>query len=60
MFADLGDHSSSILRALAEDPVLPFSVQELISLVRLDSTSWTYHRDTIERWAQEGRGLDGA
>ncbi|KAH9968063.1 ribonuclease H-like domain-containing protein [Russula dissimulans] len=47
---------SSILRALTEDPVLPFSVQELISLVRLDSSSWAYHRDTIERWAQEGRG----
>ncbi|KAH9990250.1 ribonuclease H-like domain-containing protein [Russula compacta] len=51
---------TNILRALAEDPTLPFSVEALISLVRLDSTSWVYHRHTIERWAQEGRGLDGA
>ena len=58
-FANLGNHSSYILRALAEDPTLPFSVEALISLVRLDSSSWTYHRDTIQRWAQEGRGFDG-
>jgi len=48
---------SYILRALAEDSTLPFSVEALLSLVRLDSSSWVYHRDTIERWAQEGRGL---
>lgn len=34
-------------------------MEALLSLVRLDSSSWVYHRDTIERWAQEGRGLDG-
>jgi len=50
---------SYILRALAEDPTLPFSIEALLFLVRLDSSSWAYHRDTIERWAQEGRGLDG-
>jgi hypothetical protein len=54
--ANLGPHSSYILRALAEDPTLPFSMEALISLVRLDSASWTYHHDTIECWAQEGRG----
>ncbi|KAI0275714.1 hypothetical protein BGY98DRAFT_991095 [Russula aff. rugulosa BPL654] len=46
---------SYILRALSEDPTLSFSLEDLISLVRLDSSSWNYHRDTIERWAQEGR-----
>ena len=58
VFAKLGNHincSSYILRALDEDPTLPFSLEDLISLVRLDSSSWIYHRDTIERWAQEGR-----
>jgi hypothetical protein len=58
VFAKLGNHincSSYILRALNEDPTLPFSLEDLISLVRLDSSSWIYHRDTIERWAQEGR-----
>ncbi|KAI0252825.1 hypothetical protein BJV78DRAFT_1153462 [Lactifluus subvellereus] len=49
---------SYILRALAEDPALPFSIDALISLVRLDSPSWMVHRDTIERWAREGRGFD--
>ncbi|KAI9513501.1 ribonuclease H-like domain-containing protein [Russula earlei] len=44
---------SSIMRALAEDPALPFCVEELISLIMLDKT-------TVERWAQEGRGLEGA
>lgn len=61
VFAKPGSHlkcSSHILRALNEDPTLPFSLIDLISLVRLDSSSWTYHRDTIERWAQEGRGLN--
>jgi len=48
---------SYILRALNEDPTLPFSLEDLISLVRLDSSSWIYHRDTIERWAQEGAAL---
>ena len=51
--------SSYILRALNEDPTLLFSVEALINLVRLDSSSWTYHRDTIEHWAQEGRGFNG-
>jgi hypothetical protein len=58
VFAKRGNYincSSYILRALNEDPTLPFSLEDLISLVRLDSASWTYHRDTIERWAQEGR-----
>ena len=61
VFAKLGyriDFSSYILRALNEDPTLPFSLENLISLVRLDSASWNYHRDTIERWAQEGRSLN--
>jgi hypothetical protein len=58
VFAKLGNRSSYILRALNEDPTLPFSLDDLISLVRLDSSSWIYHRDTIERWAQEGRSLN--
>ena len=61
VFAKLGNpiHCSSyILRALNEDPTLAFSLEDLISLVRLDSSSWIYHRDTIERWAQEGRSLN--
>jgi hypothetical protein len=61
VFAKLGNHincSSYILRTLNEDPTLPFSLEDLISLVRLDSSSWIYHRDTIERWAQEGRSLN--
>ncbi|KAI0299388.1 ribonuclease H-like domain-containing protein [Multifurca ochricompacta] len=49
---------SHILRVLTEDPTLPFSMEELISLIRLDSASWIYHRETIERWAEEGRGTD--
>ena len=57
-FVNLRNYSSYILRALVEDSTLPFSAETLISLVRLDSASWNYHRDTIERWAQEGRGLD--
>ena len=61
VFAKPGNHincSSYILRALNEDPTLPFSLEDLISLVRLDGSSWIYHRDTIERWAQEGRSLN--
>jgi hypothetical protein len=58
-FVNLRNYSSYILRALVEDSTLPFSAEALISLVRLDSASWNYHHDTIERWAQEGRGLDG-
>ncbi|KAI9438268.1 hypothetical protein H4582DRAFT_2076865 [Lactarius indigo] len=49
---------SHIIRALTEDLALPFSMSALISLVRLDSSSWVYHRDTIERWTLEGRGID--
>lgn len=58
VFAKLGNRvncSSYILRALNEDPTISFSLEDIISLVRLDSSSWIYHRDTIERWAQEGR-----
>jgi len=51
---------SYILRTLTEDPALPFSVEALLSLVRLDSISWVYHRNTIELWAKEGRGLDAS
>ncbi|KAH9974325.1 ribonuclease H-like domain-containing protein [Lactifluus volemus] len=47
-----------ILRALDENRTLPFSMDALISLVRLDSPSWVFHRDTLERWAREGRGLN--
>jgi len=49
---------SHVLHALTEDPALPFSMSALVSLIRLDSSSWFYHRDTIQRWAQEGRGID--
>ncbi|KAH9000542.1 ribonuclease H-like domain-containing protein [Lactarius hatsudake] len=49
---------SHIIRALTEDPALLFSMSALTSLVRLDSSSWAYHRDIIERWTQEGRGID--
>ncbi|KAH9167052.1 ribonuclease H-like protein [Lactarius sanguifluus] len=49
---------SHIIRALTEDLALPFSMSALTSLVRLDSSSWAYHRDIIERWTREGRGID--
>ncbi|KAH8990746.1 ribonuclease H-like protein [Lactarius akahatsu] len=49
---------SHIIRALTEDPALPFSMSALTSLVGLDSSSWAYHRDVIERWTWEGRGID--
>ncbi|KAH9077699.1 ribonuclease H-like protein [Lactarius deliciosus] len=49
---------SHIIRALTEDPALPFSMSALTSLVRLDSSSWAYHRDIIGRWTREGRGID--
>ncbi|KAH9064583.1 ribonuclease H-like domain-containing protein [Lactarius vividus] len=49
---------SHIIRALTEDPALPFSISALTSLVRVDSSSWAYHQDIIERWTREGRGID--
>jgi len=49
---------SYILRALTEDPALPFSMTALTSLIKLDSSSWVHNRDLIERWTQEGRGVD--
>ena len=45
------------MRALEADAALSFSMRALEELVHMEAGSWTRHRQAIQGWEREGRGI---
>jgi hypothetical protein len=45
-----------VIGALESDPLLPFDMDRLMALVRMEAGSWSRHREWITRMDKAGRG----